>query len=120
MNKILKIRTARDNYFMECTESFDGKTFEITDSHLDIYQNGECIRHIELTTNIKLELNRIQGNTFIKDIGWARTWCVWCMACDNGDEINKRSIDYWSMCSNWEYNKLENEMIQKMMTDMAV
>jgi hypothetical protein len=111
---MLKNRTSRENYFMECTEPYDGKTFDITDTHLDMYQDGKRIRHIELTTNIKLELNRIQGNPFIRDIGWARTWCVWLVASDNGDEINERPLDYWSMCSNWEYNKLENEMIQKM------
>lgn len=114
MNKILKLRTSRENYFMECTEAFDGKTFEITDTHLDVFQDGERIRHIELTTNIKLELNRIRGNSFIQNIGWARSWSVWLIAFDNGDETNEMDVDNWSMLSNFERNRLENETVQRM------
>lgn len=111
----LKIRTSRENYFMECTESWDGKTFDITDTHLDVYKDGQRIRHIELTTNIKLELNRISHNAFISEIGWAKTFCVWLIAMDDGDMSNQKTANDWTLIGNTERNRLENGMIQQMM-----
>ena len=110
----LKIRTSCENYYMDCLAPYDGKTFKITDKYLNVFQYGAQIRHIELTDNIKLELNRIRSNAFIKDIGWARTFAVWLIAADGGESSNEKTADDWTIFSNHERNKLDNSLIQQM------
>jgi endonuclease/exonuclease/phosphatase family metal-dependent hydrolase len=99
---------------MECDEAWDGKTIDITNTHLDVYKGGQRIRHIEMTTNIKLELNRISHNAFIQNIGWAKTFCVWLVAIDGGDMSNQQKPDDWTLIAITERNRLENRLIQQM------
>ena len=119
MNEI-KIRTSKENYHMVCTEAYDGKTFKITDKYLNVYENGQRIRHIPLTTLIKLELHRIKVNSFIENIGWARTFAVWLVAIDESNDPNALTENEWSMFTMWERNKLDNGMIQQIMHERGI